>query len=188
MGAFISTFLSYWFGSKEYKIVMVGLDNAGKTTILYKLSLGEVVQSTATVGSNVELVRYKNIQMEIWDLGGQQNLRPFWATYYKRCDCVIMVVDSTDRARVGVAKSELLALLEHEDLARTPILVLANKQDLRDAMSAGELTGALGLAAIRNHDWAIQPCCALTGAGLMDALSWVYQRTRPGGAQGAAVA
>lgn len=99
-----------------------------------------------------------------------------------------MVVDSTDRARVGVAKAELESLLEHEDLARTPILVLANKQDLRDAMSAAELTTALNLAAIRNHDWHIQPCCALTGEGLMDALSWVYQRTRPGNQQGVGVA
>jgi small GTP-binding protein len=118
----------------------VGLDNAGKTTILYKLHLGEVIVTQPTVGSNVEQVRYQNVTMEvrrhrgavraggqarsaglapawhvrprppaarraqIWDLGGQQNLRSFWATYYKDTDAVIMVVDSTDRARVGVTK------------------------------------------------------------------------------------
>lgn len=186
MGALISTFLSYWFSGKEYKVVMVGLDNAGKTTILYKMSLGETVSSTATVGSNVETVRYKNIQMEIWDLGGQQSLRPFWATYYKKCDAVIMVVDSTDRARVGISKTELMTLLENEELARTPILVLANKQDLRDAMNVEEMSSALNLHSIRNHDWHIQACCALTGEGLLEALAWIYQRTRPGGQQGAA--
>eukprot|EP00200_Dunaliella_tertiolecta_P004051 CAMPEP_0202358332 /NCGR_PEP_ID=MMETSP1126-20121109/12035_1 /ASSEMBLY_ACC=CAM_ASM_000457 /TAXON_ID=3047 /ORGANISM="Dunaliella tertiolecta, Strain CCMP1320" /LENGTH=153 /DNA_ID=CAMNT_0048951459 /DNA_START=201 /DNA_END=659 /DNA_ORIENTATION=- len=153
MGALLSTFMSFFFSGKEYKVVMVGLDNAGKTTILYKLSLGEVVQSSATVGSNVETVKYKNIQMEIWDLGGQQNLRPFWATYYKKSDAVIMVVDSTDRARIGVCKAEMMSLLENEDLARTPIIVLANKQDLKDAMQVDELTLALGLHSIRNHDW-----------------------------------
>ncbi|GFR50159.1 hypothetical protein Agub_g12324, partial [Astrephomene gubernaculifera] len=164
--------------AKEYKIVMVGLDNAGKTTILYKLHLGEVVQATATVGSNVELIRFKNIQLEIWDLGGQQNLRPFWATYFKNTDAVIMVVDSTDRARVGVTKSELFNLLESEELAQTPILVYANKQDLRDAMSVEELTSALQLHSIRNHDWHIQACCALTGEGLLEGVNWVYQRTK----------
>eukprot|EP00199_Chlamydomonas_sp_CCMP681_P003593 CAMPEP_0119104100 /NCGR_PEP_ID=MMETSP1180-20130426/2401_1 /TAXON_ID=3052 ORGANISM="Chlamydomonas cf sp, Strain CCMP681" /NCGR_SAMPLE_ID=MMETSP1180 /ASSEMBLY_ACC=CAM_ASM_000741 /LENGTH=181 /DNA_ID=CAMNT_0007088773 /DNA_START=124 /DNA_END=669 /DNA_ORIENTATION=- len=177
--------VAWWFSGKEYKVVMVGLDNAGKTTILYRMSLGETVQSTATVGSNVEVVRYKNIQMEIWDLGGQQSLRPFWATYFKMADCVIMVVDSTDRARIGVTKAELMILLENEDLARTPILVLANKQDLKDAMSQEEMTTALSLHSVRNHDWHIQACCALTGEGLLEALAWVYQRTRPGGQQGA---
>ncbi|GFH28143.1 uncharacterized protein HaLaN_26585 [Haematococcus lacustris] len=76
----------------------------------------------------------------------------------------------------------------HEHLARTPILVLANKQDLADAMGVEELSGALGLHSIRNHDWHIQACCALTGAGLNEALAWIYARTRPGGQQGAAQA
>mmetsp|Transcript_31040 Transcript_31040/g.68886 ORF Transcript_31040/g.68886 Transcript_31040/m.68886 type:complete len:184 (+) Transcript_31040:248-799(+) len=180
MGALVSTLWGMWFGGKEYKIVMVGLDNAGKTTILYKLHLGEVVVSQATVGSNVEMVKYRNIQLEIWDLGGQQNLRPFWATYYKNTDAVIMVVDSTDRARVGVTKSELFNLLENEDLAKTPILVLANKQDLKDAMGVEEMTGALSLHSIRNHDWHIQACCALSGEGLMEGLAWIHQRTKGG--------
>ena len=103
----------------------MGLDNAGKTTILYKLHLGEVIVSHPTVGSNVEQVKYKNITLEvaqrsllstfvsmvtpvwsqIWDLGGQQTLRPFWPTYFKSTDAIIMVVDSTDRARVGVTKA-----------------------------------------------------------------------------------
>ncbi|GLC36837.1 hypothetical protein PLESTB_000777300 [Pleodorina starrii] len=181
MGALMSTLWAMWFGSKEYKIVMVGLDNAGKTTILYKLHLGEVVQATATVGSNVELVRFKNIQLEIWDLGGQQNLRPFWATYFKNTDAVVMVVDSTDRARVGVTKSELFNLLESEELAKAPILVYANKQDLRDAMTVEELTQSLMLHSIRNHDWHIQACCALTGEGLLDGINWIYQRTKGNG-------
>lgn len=155
---------------------MVGLDNAGKTTILYKLHLGEVIVSHPTVGSNVEQVKYKNITLEIWDLGGQQTLRPFWGTYYKATDAIIMVVDSTDRARVGVTKSELFNLIESEDLAGTPILVLANKQDLKDAMGVAELSNALALDTIKTHSWHIQSCCALTGEGLMDGLEWIHSR------------
>ncbi|GAX84652.1 hypothetical protein CEUSTIGMA_g12073.t1 [Chlamydomonas eustigma] len=162
-------------------ICHVGLDNAGKTTILYKLSLGEVVKSTATIGSNVEMVKYKNIQLEIWDLGGQQNLRPFWATYYKGADAIVMVVDSTDRARVGVAKSELFNLLENEELSKVPILVLANKQDLKDAMTVEEMSTVLSLHSIRNHDWHMQACCAINGIGLMEALAWIHARTKGGG-------
>lgn len=82
----------------------VGLDAAGKTTILYKLALGETVNTTATVGSNVETFSHKNLSLEVWDLGGQATLRTFWSPYYKGADAVIVVVDSTDRARLHVAK------------------------------------------------------------------------------------
>ncbi|MCG8390101.1 MAG: ADP-ribosylation factor-like protein [Cytophagales bacterium] len=82
----------------------VGLDNAGKTTTLYKMLLGDVVVSQPTVGSNVEQIPYKNLTFEIWDLGGQANLRAAWAAYLKGTNAVIMVVDSTDRARVDITK------------------------------------------------------------------------------------
>lgn len=149
---------------------------AGKTTVLYKLHLGEVVVSQATVGSNVEQIQYKNITMEVWDLGGQQKLRPFWATYYKDTDAVVVVVDSTDRARLGLAKSELFTLLANQDVAAAPILIFANKQDLKDAMTAAELTKALSLHDIKRHDWHIQPCSGVTGTGLLDGLAWLHSR------------
>ncbi|MEW5310887.1 MAG: hypothetical protein WDW38_002643 [Sanguina aurantia] len=186
MGGMMSSLWGFWFGSREYKCLMVGLDNAGKTTILYKMHLGEVVVSQPTMGSNVEMVKYKNIHLEVWDLGGQQSLRPFWSTYFKNTDAVIMVVDSTDRARVGVTKSELFNILESEELAQTPILVYANKQDLKDAMGVEELTASLSLHSIKNHDWHIQACCALTGVGLLDGLGWIHARTAPPGGAAAA--
>lgn len=176
MGAFFSAMWGYWFPNREYKLVMVGLDNAGKTTSLYKLHLGEVIMSQPTVGSNVEQVTYKNLQFEIWDLGGQANLRPSWATYYRSTDAVILVVDSTDRARMGILKSELFTLLEHEDLSSACLLVFANKQDLKDAMTVAELTEALSLHSIKRQDWHIQACTAMTGEGLYDGLGWIAQR------------
>eukprot|EP00201_Polytomella_parva_P006229 CAMPEP_0175084202 /NCGR_PEP_ID=MMETSP0052_2-20121109/27905_1 /TAXON_ID=51329 ORGANISM="Polytomella parva, Strain SAG 63-3" /NCGR_SAMPLE_ID=MMETSP0052_2 /ASSEMBLY_ACC=CAM_ASM_000194 /LENGTH=238 /DNA_ID=CAMNT_0016355933 /DNA_START=13 /DNA_END=730 /DNA_ORIENTATION=- len=187
MGAFMSTLWQVWFGGRDYKVVMVGLDNAGKTTILYKLSLGEVVSSTATIGSNVELVRLKNVQLEIWDLGGQESLRPFWTTYYKNTDAIILVVDSTDRARIRIAKAELQILLGNEQLVKTPILIFANKQDLPDAMTPAEIAESLSLndaaammaAGGRDREWQLQPCCALDGTGLVEGITWVVQRTQP---------
>jgi len=66
----------------EHKIVLVGLDNAGKTTILYQFLMNEVVQTSPTIGSNVEEVVWKNIHFIMWDLGGQESLRAAWNTYY----------------------------------------------------------------------------------------------------------
>jgi len=174
---------SFWFPNKEYKIVMVGLDNAGKTTTLYKLHLGEVIRTQPTVGSNVEQVRHKNLTFEIWDLGGQANLRPSWTTYYRSTDAVILVVDSTDRARTAILKAELFTLLDHEDLTSACLLVFANKQDLKDAMSAAELTDSLALHTIKRQDWHVQACSAVTGDGLAEGLGWIAQRVSGKAAQ-----
>ncbi|CAL5337586.1 unnamed protein product [Camellia sinensis] len=175
MGALMSKFWFMLFPAKEYKIVVVGLDNAGKTTTLYKLHLGEVVTTHPTVGSNVEELVYKNIRFEVWDLGGQDRLRTSWATYYRGTHAVIVVIDSTDRARIGIMKDELFRLLPHDDLQNSVVLVFANKQDLKDAMTPAEITDALSLHSIKNHDWHIQACCALTGDGLYDGLGWIAQ-------------
>ena len=84
---------------------MVGLDNAGKTTILYKLKLGEVVTTIPTIGFNVETVDYKNIRFTIWDFGGRRRfIRPLLQHYYENTEAVIFVVDSSDRERVEKAK------------------------------------------------------------------------------------
>ncbi|MCO5552364.1 hypothetical protein L7F22_005875 [Adiantum nelumboides] len=175
MGGLFSRLWFTLFPAKEYKIVVVGLDNAGKTTTLYKLHLGEVVVTQPTIGSNVEEVIFKNIRFEVWDLGGQDSLRPSWATYYRGTHAVLLVVDSTDRARIASVKDELFRLLQHDELQQAVVLVFANKQDLKGAMTAAEISDVLYLHSIKNHDWHIQACCALTGEGLYDGLGWVAQ-------------
>jgi ADP-ribosylation factor-like protein 5B len=185
----------------------VGLDNAGKTSILYRLHLGETVSTTPTLGCNVERVvaptrssstdgtssssTSSGLEFEVWDLGGQANLRPSWAAYYKASDAAILVVDCTDRARVGIARGELVSLLADDHLADAPLLVFANKQDARDAMRPPELTAALALHAVQRHDWHVQGCCALSGEGLEDGLRWLADAVRKkggGAASGAAAA
>ena len=113
---------------------------------------------------------------QVWDLGGQDRLRTSWATYYRGTHAIIAVIDSTDRARIGIMKDELFRLLPHEDLQNAVVVVFANKQDLKDAMTPAEITEALSLHSIKNHDWHIQACCALTGDGLYDGLGWIAQR------------
>ena len=95
------------FGKKEMRILMVGLDAAGKTTILYKLKLGDVVTTIPTIGFNVETVEYKNICFTVWDVGGQDKIRPLWRHYFQNTQGLIFVVDSNDRERIGEAQEEL---------------------------------------------------------------------------------
>merc|ERR1719331_3083772 len=98
------------------RILMVGLDAAGKTTVLYKLKLGEVVTTIPTIGFNVETVEYKNIRFTVWDIGGQDKLRKLWRHYYQGNHGLIFVVDSSDRDRIDVAREELEKTLAAEEL------------------------------------------------------------------------
>lgn len=166
------------FGNHEYKIVIVGLNNAGKTTILYSLHLGEVVVTQPTIGSNVEEIQYQNINFVVWDLGGQDSLRPSWSMYYVNTQAVIFVVDSTDRDRLPVVKEELFRLLEQQDLKESCVLIFANKQDAKSALTPTELAQRLNLHNIKAHPWHMQACCGLTGEGLYDGLDWIVERLK----------
>ncbi|XP_003739728.1 ADP-ribosylation factor-like protein 5B [Galendromus occidentalis] len=161
------------FSNEEHKVVIVGLNNAGKTTILYQFLMGEVVHTSPTIGSNVEEVVWKNIHFIMWDLGGQESLRATWNTYYTNAEFLIVVVDSTDRERLHLTKEELWKMLSHEDLTKASVLVYANKQDVKGCMSPTEISQQLNLTAIKKHRWQIQACCALTGEGLTQGLEWI---------------
>merc|ERR1711972_897241 len=136
---------------QEMRILMVGLDAAGKTTILYKLKIGEVVTTIPTIGFNVETVEYKNISFTVWDIGGQDKIRKLWRHYYRGTHGVIFVVDSSDRERMEDAREELFKMLSEEELREAAVLVLANKQDLPCAMSTTEVSEKLGLNQLRSR-------------------------------------
>ncbi len=112
MGILISRMFAALFGGKEVRILILGLDNAGKTTILYRLQADEPVQTIPTIGFNVETLQYKNIKFQVWDLGGQTSIRPYWRCYYPNTDAIIFVVDSADLERLQVARQELFSMLE----------------------------------------------------------------------------
>ncbi|KAH7961563.1 hypothetical protein HPB52_010429 [Rhipicephalus sanguineus] len=109
-------FAKLWslFTNEEHKVVIVGLNNAGKTTILYQFLMNEVVHTSPTIGSNVEEVVWKNVHFIMWDLGGQESLRATWNTYYSNAEFLIVVVDSMDRERLPLTKEELWKMLSHE--------------------------------------------------------------------------
>ncbi|XP_033103166.1 ADP-ribosylation factor 2-like [Anneissia japonica] len=172
MGNFGSIFARL-FSKKEMRILMVGLDAAGKTTILYKLKLGEIVTTIPTIGFNVETVEYKNISFTVWDVGGQDKIRPLWRHYFQNTQGLIFVVDSNDRERAQEAKDELNRMLNEDELKDAVLLVFANKQDLPNAMNAAELTEKLGLHSLRQRTWYIQATCATSGDGLYEGLDWL---------------
>ncbi|OCF37987.1 ADP-ribosylation factor [Kwoniella heveanensis CBS 569] len=163
MGLSVSKLLNGLFGKKEMRILMVGLDAAGKTTILYKLKLG----------FNVETVEYKNISFTVWDVGGQDKIRPLWRHYFQNTQGIIFVVDSNDRERITEAREELQRMLSEDELRDALLLVFANKQDLPNAMNAAEITDKLGLHSLRQRSWYIQAACATSGDGLYEGLEWV---------------
>ena len=173
MGGVFAKALGRLVGKKEMRILMVGLDAAGKTTILYKLKLGEIVTTIPTIGFNVETVEYKNISFTVWDVGGQDKIRPLWRHYYQNTQGLIFVVDSNDKDRVGEAHDELHRMLSEDELREAIVLVFANKQDLPNAMSVAEVTDKLGLHSLRNRKWYIQATCATSGEGLFEGLDWL---------------
>ncbi|XP_019363020.1 PREDICTED: putative ADP-ribosylation factor-like protein 5C [Crocodylus porosus] len=161
------------FGNQEHKVIIVGLDNAGKTTILYQFLMNEVVHTSPTIGSNVEEIILRKTHFLMWDIGGQETLRSTWNTYYSNTEFVILVIDSTDRERLTVTKEELYKMLAHEDLQNAAVLIFANKQDVKNSMTASEISRFLMLSSIKDHPWHIQGCCALTGEGLPAGLEWM---------------
>ncbi|KAH0626714.1 hypothetical protein JD844_001837 [Phrynosoma platyrhinos] len=162
--------------SPEHKVIIIGLDNAGKTTILYQFLMNEVVHTSPTIGSNVEEIVLRKTHFLMWDIGGQETLRSTWNTYYSNTEFVILVIDSTDRERLTVTKEELYKMLAHEDLRNAAVLIFANKQDIKNSMSTSEISKFLTLSSIKDHPWHIQGCCALTGEGLPAGLEWMISR------------
>lgn len=158
---------------------MLGLDSAGKTTILYKFKVGQVVATIPTIGFNVETLDFKNFHLTVWDIGGQDKLRYLWRHYFTGSGGIIFVVDSADRTRAPVAREELHKLFTEAELVGVPLLVLANKQDLPKAMTTDEMVEALGLAGAElGRKWHVQGCCATTGTGLLEGLEWLVKTLR----------
>lgn len=153
----------------------MGLDAAGKTSILYKLKLGEVVTTIPTIGFNVETVQCQKTTFTIWDVGGQDKIRPLWRHYYQGIEGVIFVVDSNDRTRFPEAKEELDKMLREDELKKAAVLIYANKQDLPNAATTEEV-----LKNVLSHhandtqrEWFVQSSVATTGDGLTEGLEWL---------------
>jgi len=158
---------------KEARILVLGLDNAGKTTILKKLSDEDISHIMPTQGFNIKTLARDNFKLNVWDIGGQKSIRPYWRNYFDQTDALVYVIDSADKRRMPETGVELGQLLDEEKLDGIPLLVFANKQDLMNALPASEISTGLNLVTIRDREWQIQACSAKTKEGLQEGLEWL---------------
>ncbi|XP_065828263.1 ADP-ribosylation factor-like protein 3 [Oscarella lobularis] len=159
----------------ELRILFLGLDNAGKTTILKSIADEDITRITPTQGFNIKSVVSGGFKLNVWDIGGQRKIRPYWRNYYDNTDVLVYVVDSSDKKRFEETGVEFSELLDEEKLEKVPVLVFANKQDLLSSAPASEVAEGLGLPSLRNRVWQIQPCSAVTGEGIKDGMDWVLK-------------
>jgi len=171
LGSYYEKLMSLF--EKKANILMLGLDSAGKTTILYKLKLDTLVTTIPTIGFNVENVKFKSLNMTVWDVGGQEKIRPLWRHYYQNVDAVIFVIDSNDGGRFEEVSKELHSLMAEDELREAIVLILCNKQDLPHAESPQIINEKLGITKIKQK-WYVQPTSALYNEGIFEGLDWLY--------------
>ena len=174
-------------------IVILGLDSAGKSTFLYQLKFHQYISTTPTIGFNYEKIRFapssdgdsrnvsesvaaaQGVTFDIWDVGGQDKVRPLWRSYSRSTDGIFFVVDSCDIERLEEAKVELLRTARVQETVGVPIVVLANKQDLPNSLSPANIQKLLGLQELSGHQCSIQAACAVTGEGLDEAIGQMHE-------------
>lgn len=174
-----------WFSkifkkSPDMRVLLLGLDSAGKTTTLYALKTGKVTETVPTIGFNVESVKHGNISFDIWDVGGQDRLRPLWRQYYAGTSGIIFVVDSNDTSRFELAKNELHYLMKEVELQYAILVVIANKQDLPKAVKPDKLKTILELDKL-NRENEIFAAVANNpkDKGIRNALDWLSKNMKP---------
>lgn len=161
---------------KEMRILMVGLDNSGKTTIVLKINGEDTSVISPTLGFNIKTITYQKYTLNIWDVGGQKTIRSYWRNYFEQTDGLVWVVDSSDLRRLDDCKMELDNLLKEERLSGASLLILANKQDIKGALAPEEIAKVLNLEAMdKSRHWMIVGCSAYTGEGLLEGFDWLVQ-------------
>jgi small GTP-binding protein len=176
---------SYWRPITHYRLIVLGLDGAGKTTMIYKLAApqstgsllsaqaAEVVTTIPTIGFNVETVEIANTSLTCWDVGGCDKIRPLWRHFTKDANALVFVVDSSDHERIEAALDELVLFLTDETLVSVPLLVFANKQDLHRAYSLPKLVEELKLPGVTDRKWAVFPSVMSVGLGVREGFQWL---------------
>lgn len=162
---------------KEIRLLILGLDNAGKTTIVKKLCGQSIEEIEPTLGFQIESLEYQNYNLNLWDIGGQSSIRAYWRNYFEQTDGLVWVVDSADLSRLDLVRQELEKLLMQERLAGATLLIWANKQDIEGSIPPEKIVESLGLEDVQfqNRHWSIHACSAVTGDGLIEGMDWLIE-------------
>ncbi|CAM6101290.1 unnamed protein product [Calypogeia fissa] len=175
----------YLFSKAEFHVLILGIDKAGKTTLLEKLkTLYSDFEGlppdriVPTVGLNIGRIEAHKSKLIFWDLGGQLGLRTIWEKYFEEAHAVLYVVDAASETRLEDAKSAFEKVLRHEDLQGAPVLIFANKQDLPGAASAEELGRQLHLKELDSRESNVMAISAYDGSGIRDGVTWLVEAMR----------
>jgi ADP-ribosylation factor-like protein 8 len=161
------------FYTKKLDIVVIGLENSGKTTLLSVLAHGNPVETVPTIGLNVKVFKKDKISMQCWDIGGQAQYRSEWPRYTKGCDVVLYVVDAAAPQKMATAKKELHKLLDDGSIGSTPLLVLANKIDIDPHVEETELIERMQLNYVMDTPWMVLPISALECTNIEQVVEWL---------------
>ncbi|ORX57822.1 ARF/SAR protein [Piromyces finnis] len=187
MYTLLSGLYKYIVQKEEYYIIILGLDNAGKTTFLEKIKSiflgipGLAPEKIApTVGLNVGKIEYENSKINFWDLGGQKELQKLWKEYYNECHGIAFIVDSVDVERIEECKQTFENIISDDTIEGVPVLMLANKQDNPNALKVEEIKESFNKIAmyIGARDSTVLPISALTGKGVKEAIEWLILRMK----------
>ncbi|RQM18947.1 hypothetical protein B5M09_006361 [Aphanomyces astaci] len=174
MGTTLSRKVGRYWTRKDRRVLLVGLDSAGKTTILYHLRLHKAIPTLPTLGFNTEALSFHGLTLNLWDVGGQDTLRPYWRHHFTGTQGIVFVIDSSDHERVDLAKAELHGVLHDDQLRDACLLVLMNKQDL--AKGDVDVVKELALEEVcQSRKYLVQPTVATTGAGLEQGFMWLCE-------------
>ena len=186
MFSLVSGFVTWYFSKTEVKILVLGLDNAGKTTFLertksmYSANKSASVpldRITPTIGLNMGRLQAHGCDVTLWDLGGQQSFRSIWDKYFDDADILIYVVDAADETRFTEAAKTLTTVLEHTE--KLPVLVVANKSDMPLSHDVDSLRTLFHMEEVTSRRTAnLLAASALTSAGVADALQWVIETVK----------
>ena len=170
------------FFSREMSLTFTGLQNAGKTTLVNVLASGEFDEDTIpTIGLNMRQVKKGKVKMKMWDIGGQPRFRSMWERYARNCSIIIYVVDSANPDTIPDAKVELHTLLANETLAKVPLLVLANKNDVEGHLSAEQVSEQLDLKSLGDREIGLYSISAKNNVNIEVTMQWImdHSKTKP---------
>ncbi|TNJ30236.1 ADP-Ribosylation Factor like protein 2b [Giardia muris] len=176
---FLSILRGIRSSENEVRVLIVGLDCSGKTTIVGSLLERSLTEIAPTLGFNIDTWKPpgKDISVALWDVGGQQTIRTYWRNYFSATDALIWVIDSTDRRRVNICHTALKEILHAEKLQGCPVLLLCNKQDVPSALTPEEIQSLLTLPSLcKNRLWRIFSCSAIQRTGIDEAFTWLVEQ------------
>lgn len=160
---------------RNNNIIFLGLDNAGKTTIL-RILTGETIATAAvpTQGFLIKTIKVGGVKLQVFDVGGQTHCRPYWRQYYSEAAGAVFVLDASNHSRLHEAYEAIDLLFEEDKLVKAPVLIFANKQDRMESVSPEEVIKHL-IPPKRECPWRVQGCSAVTGDGINEGMQWLLR-------------